>query len=180
MLVGEVGADDRVAGRQAAVGGHGGDVPLNLGAVAESAHECGEAAVVRVDCEPARGAVAVGAERVSYAGRRCEEAAGGDCDRFGLAPDLEDQLAVEDVERVGVLVMDVRAGYLLAGRVARVGDRYLLACEEDAALARGVKWRWSAAALCMLETSERSISGGVLLLDSVEDGVHPGRSIAPS
>jgi hypothetical protein len=34
-----------------------------------------------------------------------------------------------------VLIVDVRAGYLLAGRVARVGDRDLLACEEDADLA---------------------------------------------
>ena len=34
-----------------------------------------------------------------------------------------------------MLVMDVRAGYLLAGCVARVGDRELVACEEDADLA---------------------------------------------
>jgi len=75
---------------------------------------------------------------VGYQRRRREEAAGGDYDRLGLAPDLEGQPALEDVERIGVLVMDVRAGYLLAGGVARVGDRDLAMCEEDAALALGV------------------------------------------
>ena len=128
-------ADDRFACRQAAVGGHGGDVPLDLDAVADAAHERGEAPVVRVDGEPARGAVAVVAERVGYLRRRGDESAGGDRDRLGLAPDLEGQFALEDVEGIGVLVVNVRAGYLFARCVPRVGDRDVLARDEDADLA---------------------------------------------
>ena len=37
----------------------------------------------------------------------------GDRDRPRLAPDLEGQFAFEDVEGIGVLVMNVRAGYLV-------------------------------------------------------------------
>ncbi len=74
---------------------------------------------------------------MGYLRWRGKEAASGDVDRLGLAPDLEGQLALEDVEGVGVFVVDVWPGYLLAGRVARVGDRDLVACEEDAALALG-------------------------------------------
>ena len=54
---------------------------------------------------------------------------------FGLAPDLEGQLALEDVEGIGVLVVNVRAGDLFARRVPRVGDRDFLARDEDADLA---------------------------------------------
>jgi hypothetical protein len=46
-----------------------------------------------------------------------DESAGGDRDRLGLAPDLEGQLALEYVGGVGVLVVNVRAGYLFARRV---------------------------------------------------------------
>ena len=67
-----------------------------------------------VDGEPARGAVAVVAERVGYFRRRGDESAGGDRDRLGLAPDLEGQFALEDVEGIGVLVVNVRAGDLFA------------------------------------------------------------------
>jgi hypothetical protein len=66
-----------------------------------------------------------------------DKAAGGNGDRLGLAPDLERQLALEDVERIRVLVMDVRAGYRLADRVSGVRDRDLIAGEEDADLALG-------------------------------------------
>jgi hypothetical protein len=47
--------------------------------------------------------------------RRCRnEAAGGDRDRLALAPDLEGQFALEDVEGVRVLVVNVRPGDLFA------------------------------------------------------------------
>jgi hypothetical protein len=58
-----------------------------------------------VDGEPARGTVAGSAPQP---------------DRLGLASDLEGELAVEDVEGVGVPVMDVGAGDLLPGRGASV------------------------------------------------------------
>src|SRR5262249_32957569 len=58
------GADDGAACRQAAVGWNGGDIPFDVDTVAETSHECGEAAVGRVDGEPARGAVAAHAKRV--------------------------------------------------------------------------------------------------------------------
>ena len=69
---------------------------------------------MRVDGEPARGAVAVVSERVGYLRRNGDESAGGDRDRLGLAPDLEGQFALEDVEGIGVIVVNMRAGYVLA------------------------------------------------------------------
>jgi hypothetical protein len=47
-------------------------------------------------------------------GRHSHESAGGDRDRLGLAPDLEGQFALEDVEGIRVLVVDVRGCYLFA------------------------------------------------------------------
>jgi hypothetical protein len=67
--------------------------------------------------------------------RRCDECAGGDRDGLGLAADLEAQFALEDVEGVDVLVVNVRTGYPFPRRVARVGDRDLLPRDEDADLA---------------------------------------------
>jgi hypothetical protein len=67
-----------------------------------------------VDSEPTRGAVSVVAERVGHPRRHSDESAGGDRDRLGLAPDLEGQFALEDVESIGVVVVNMRAGYLLA------------------------------------------------------------------
>jgi hypothetical protein len=72
---------------------------------------------------------------VGYLRRRGDESAGGDRDRLRLAPDLEGQFAFEDVEGIGVLVVNVRGGYLFARCVLRVGDRDFLARHEDADLA---------------------------------------------
>jgi len=101
----------------------------------DASHEGGEAAVGCVDCEPARGAVAGGAEGVGDLRWDGDESAGGDRDRLGLAPDLEGQLALEYIEGVGVLVVSVRAGYLFARRVPGARDRHFFASDEDAALA---------------------------------------------
>src|SRR4051812_6227684 len=64
-----VSPEGRFACRQAALGGHGGDVPIDLDVVADAAHERGEAPVACVDGEPARGAIAGVAKRVGYSRR---------------------------------------------------------------------------------------------------------------
>ena len=85
-----------------------------------------------MDGQPPRWTADVVAERVGDQRRCGDESTGGDGDRLGLASDLEGQFALEDVEGTGVLVVNVRAGYLLAGCVPRVGDRDFLARDEDA------------------------------------------------
>jgi hypothetical protein len=101
-------------GGASAVAGDWGDVPVDLDTVPDASHEGGEAAIGCLDGEPARGAVAGGAEGVGDLRWDGDESAGGDRDRLGFAPDLEGQLALEDVEGVGVLVVNVRAGYQFA------------------------------------------------------------------
>ena len=46
--------------------------------------------------------------------QRGHETAGWNRDRLGFTSDLEGELALEDVERIRVLVVNVRAGDLLA------------------------------------------------------------------
>src|SRR5437867_2893470 len=70
-----------------------------------------------------------------YPRRYGDESAGGDHDRLGLAPELEGQLALEDVESVGVLVVNVRACYLFTRCALRLSDGDFLARDEDADLA---------------------------------------------
>jgi hypothetical protein len=67
--------------------------------------------------------------------RRRDEAAGRDDDRFGLASDLESQLAFEEVERVGMVAVNVRAGYAFARCVPRLGNGHFVTRDEDADLA---------------------------------------------
>ena len=116
------------ARRSAAVGGNRGDVPLDLDAIAEAAHERGEA-LRRV-----RGwsAIAPDDRRCcgeGYSRQRGDKAAGGD-GGLPLASDLEGQLALEDIERIGVAVVNVRAGDPFARRVAGAGDCHLVARDE--------------------------------------------------
>jgi hypothetical protein len=51
---------------------------------------------------------------VGHPGRHSHEAAGRHCDPLAVAPDLERQLALENVEGIGVLVVNMRAGDLFA------------------------------------------------------------------
>jgi len=71
-----------------------------------------------------------------HARRRGDESAGGDRDRLRLAPYFEGQLTLEDVEGIGVLVVNVRGRYPFARCVLRMGDRDFLARDEDADGAR--------------------------------------------
>ena len=54
---------------------------------------------------------------------------------FASRPISKVQFALEDVEGIGVLVVNVRAGDLFARCASRVGDRDFLARYEDADLA---------------------------------------------
>src|SRR6266511_1925947 len=73
--------------------------------------------------------------RVCYPRRGCDEAAGGDGGRCCLASDLEGQLTFENIERIGMAVVNVRAGYPFARRVAGACDCHLVARDENADLA---------------------------------------------
>jgi hypothetical protein len=110
-------------------------VPLDGGTVADPAHEGRKAAVRRVDGQPSRPSVAVDAKRVRDVWRYGHAASGGDGDLRGLMPDPEDERALEDVESVDVIVMDVSTGHIETGRVFGVGDGDLLAGYEDLDLA---------------------------------------------
>jgi hypothetical protein len=81
------------------------------------------------------GTVAAVAQRMRYPRWHGNESPGRDRDRLGLAPDLEGQLALEDVEGVGVLVVNVRTCYLFTRCIARLRDGDFLARDEDADLA---------------------------------------------
>ena len=67
-----------------------------------------------------------------------DDASRRSCERSGCTDDLRDlraetelELALEDVERVRVLAVDVRIRTFLAGLVAEPGDRQLLAVGEE-------------------------------------------------
>jgi len=127
-------ADDRFGCWQSAIGRYFGDVPFDVYTVANTSQERGEAPIVRVDREPARGAIAGIAEGMGHPRRRGDEAAWWNSDRLALAPDLERQLALEDVERIGVLAVDMRACHPLTGRAPRLSEGDVLAGDEDAEL----------------------------------------------
>ena len=118
-------ADDRVVCGEAAVSGDRCDVPLDVDAVADAAHEGREAAVAGVDDEPACRLAAGGAERVREAGWRGDEAAGADGDLLALGSDLEGEPAFENVEGLGVLV-DVWVGHAFARCAAGIGEAEVL------------------------------------------------------
>ena len=80
------------------------------------AEEVGEVGVGSVDVEEANSAAARVRERVDDAGRRDDRRPGGG-DDAGLAADGELELALEDVEGVGVALVVVRA----RARVVRAG-----------------------------------------------------------
>ena len=130
-------ANDRIVCRAPAVRRDRGDVPFDVDAVPDAAHERGEPSVVCVNREPACGPIAVGSERVGDERRHGNESTGSQRDRLGLLPDLEGQFAFEDIEGIGVLMVHVWAGYLLTCGAPGVDDRDILARDEDADLVPG-------------------------------------------
>ena len=94
-----------------------------------------EAARRRVDVEEARGRVTRVAERMDDAARDEHERPGRRPERPALERDLE--LALENEERVGVVVVDVRARAALARPVLEVGQRQLLGVREQRHSAAG-------------------------------------------
>jgi hypothetical protein len=90
-------------------------------ALAVSAQRVCEPAARRVDVEVARVALALVPEVVDDALRDQHERAGRSDHLLRFRAELEEELAIEDVERVGVLIVDVRFRPALAGRIARPG-----------------------------------------------------------
>src|SRR5262249_1951593 len=73
-----------------------------------------------------------GAEGVGDARWHGHEAALAQGDRLAVRPDLERQLALEHVERVGMAVVDVGSGHALARGVRRSRDGEVPPCAEEA------------------------------------------------
>jgi hypothetical protein len=69
---------------------------------------------------------------MSHPGRHCDEAAGGDHESLGFASDLEGQLAIGQVEGVGVPGVNVGTSDRRSRGAAGVGDRDVLTGDEDA------------------------------------------------
>ena len=84
-----------------------------------------------MDVEEDRGRVAHVAERVDDIRRCGGEGSGQRARGLPLGAQRELDLALEHVERVRVVVVDVRVGALLAGLVAEPGDDQRLEVGED-------------------------------------------------
>ena len=97
--------------------------PLRVRAVAERPQVVGEPLAGNVKVEEARPAGPLVAERVHDAGRRGDEGASGCAHDAPVGPELEEERALEDVQRVRVAAVDVRVGPPLAWFVARFRDR---------------------------------------------------------
>ena len=96
----------------------------------------GEPAAGRVVVQEPELSRAVVVEAVHEAGRHHDEGARARGDAVELRADLEGELALEDVERIDVMEVDVRFGATLADRVTRPGDREPLVVAEDPQLPR--------------------------------------------
>ena len=125
-------ADDCMARRPATVLRRIPAVPLELPLVARRPQEVGEATVRRVEVEVDGASVALVRERVHDI-RRCEHNGAGRRanDVLGAGPEPELDLALDDVERVRVLPVDVRVGPALPGLVARPRHDELRLVDED-------------------------------------------------
>ena len=97
----------------------------------------GEPAARRVVVQEANLFRAVVCEAVHDPGRHHDERAGRRRDESELGTDLEGHRAVEHVEGVDVVQVDVRLGAALPGRVARPRDVQPLVLAEDAELTGG-------------------------------------------
>ena len=112
-------------------------VPLELPLVARRPQEVGEATVRRVEVEVDGASVALVPERVhdvrwgdhDGSGRRSNDVLGA-----GAEPELD--LALDDVERVGVLPVNVRVGAALSGLVPRPRHDELRLVDDDADVPR--------------------------------------------
>jgi len=100
--------------------------------LAVSAQDVAEALGGRVDVEEHRGCVTRVAEGVDHVRRRGGEGPGGRAHGLLLWAERELDLAVEHVERIRVVVMDVRVRALLARLVAEPRDDQRLELDEDA------------------------------------------------
>jgi len=108
-----------------------------------------------------------------YPGRHGDRAAAGDRNGFCAVSDLECQLAFEDVERVGVVVVNVRSGHSFLRVVAGLGDGHVVARDENADLA------------CLAAKNRLAVAGeGRVTLEFVRcepaaAGVRPARWLMP-
>jgi len=106
-------------------------VVLIEAALPAAAQDVAEAGGRRVDVEKDRGRVARVAKGVDDVGRRGGEGSGQRAHGLLLGAQRELDLALEHVERVRVVVVDVRVGALLARLVAEPGDDERLEVGEN-------------------------------------------------
>src|SRR5829696_6962652 len=118
----------RLAARPAAVGRRVEAIPDEVRVAKELRKTFGRC----VKIEPRRVLGPVVSERVDHLGRRHHEGPRPGAHPLDLRPETEVELAGEDEERVEVLLVDVRAGALLARHVARPGQAELGEVGEDA------------------------------------------------
>ena len=121
--------EDRLVGVAPAVGRR---IVLVEPGLAAPAEHVPEAHRRRVDVEEDGGRLARVPERVDDVGRRRGEDPGCRAHRLLLRAERELDLALEHVERIGVVVMDVRVRALLARLVAEQRDDQRLELGEDA------------------------------------------------
>ncbi len=103
-----------------------------------AAQVVGKAAARRVEVEEAGPLRAVVVEAVDDVGRNGDERAGGRRDALKVGADAEGQLALEHVEGVRVLTVDVGLGAAFPALVARPRHVEQLVREEDAKGAPGL------------------------------------------
>src|SRR5947207_1003368 len=98
---------------------------------AAAAEDGPEGHSLRVDVEEDRRRVARVLEGMHHVRRRARECLRPACDPLDLGTQPEVDLALEDIEGVGVLPVDVRIRAFLAGLVAKPGHDQLLEFAED-------------------------------------------------
>ena len=133
-LTGARGPNDRVFERSASVFGR---LELIEMFVAAAAEDVAEAHARRVNVQEDRGCVARVAEGMHDVRRRAGERLRSGGDSLDIGAEAEIDLSFQDVERIGVLPVNVRIRAFLAGLVAKPRHDQLLELAEDSQCSLG-------------------------------------------
>ena len=125
------GADDGLARRTAAVLGRRVLVVGERAAVPHRAQVLGETVARRMEVEVADFRIGSVAEAMDDERRHARERSRGHADRLTLEPEPHGELALEDVEAIGVVVMDMEVGAFAVRTEARPSDVERVVVGED-------------------------------------------------